>query len=163
MKKGSSIALIVVSSLFGFSSCNTANTSYLGGNVPSEIVGEWVAGSGGTSWTYNTNTGQFGTPNGSGLYVKFSSDGTYAYGVQAHQSLYGCSTYVQGFQSGYVITTDSALEFHPTQAKKKFTDTCVAKNNTEGPDNTSVWSWTWQITNEGLYVEGNGSGTLTRL
>jgi hypothetical protein len=163
MKKIASIALIAVIGLIGFSSCNTSSTSYFGGNVPPEIVGEWFAGSGGTSWMYNTNTGQFGAPNGSGLYVKFSSDGTYTYGVQGHQSLYGCNTYLQGFQSGYVITTGSKLEFHPMQAKKKFTDTCVAKNNTEEADSTSVWSWSWQITNEGLYVEGNGSGTLTRL
>lgn len=157
------ITMALLSALALFSSCNSTLAPTGRGNVPPEIAGEWFAGSGGTSWMYDPGNGHFGAPNGSGVYMKLSNDGTFVYGVQGHQSLYGCETYLQGFQTGFVVSTASTLEFHPTFGRKKFSDSCVAKNNTEGPDDLSVWTYTYQLTNDGLYVEGKGSGTLTRL
>lgn len=113
-------------------------------NVPQDLAKNWYTGSISSVNFFNTNTGQFSSPSGVGMYFKFSSDGYYEKGVILQSSLYGCSSTFYAFNSGTVAINNNRITLYPVYGKIKSEDNCVSSNNYEKPDQLGEETMIWQ-------------------
>lgn len=85
------------------------------GTIDEALVGSWYAGRGGTSIGYDTTTGTFGAPNGTGMLYAFHEDGTYQKAVQSTEDgpcLLGYVTVESGVTS---VVEPGKIALHPSK------------------------------------------------
>ncbi|HEX8247681.1 MAG TPA: hypothetical protein VF599_05900 [Pyrinomonadaceae bacterium] len=102
-----------------------------GGNVPRELLGEWVKSS--TSALYYGNGyGGYSSPSGEKVIMRFFADGTYkaAYYVQSSMSV-GCTMNVFMPSSGVFSVEGNTLKLTEKTTRTISKDTCVARYNYE--------------------------------
>lgn len=97
--------------------------------VPTALVGAWYSGTVSDINFYNRNTGQFGSPSGTGIFLKLSAEGYYEKGMLLQSSLYNCSMTFFAYNSGTLTLKDSTITLYPTYGRIKSSDNCVAENN----------------------------------
>ncbi len=110
---------------------NTQIVAGGGGNVPREILGEWVKSS--TSGLYYGNGyGGYSSPNGEKVIMHFFADGTYkaAYYVQSSMSV-GCTMNVYMPSYGVFSVEGNTLKLTEKASRTISKDTCVARYNYE--------------------------------
>jgi hypothetical protein len=121
-----------------------ANAVEPAGSLDPALDGSWYAGRGGTSIAYDSETGQFGAPNGDGLMFVFRADGTYTKVAQSVVSNAGCSTGFMAFEEGTATTQSTQLLLHPTRGHLEYFG-CTAGSETDKPIAVSDEALTWSI------------------
>lgn len=122
--------------------------------LPSELVGSWYAGRGGTSAPYDPATGSWGTPNGDGLVYLFEADGSYTKAFQSYASNGGCTTGFSAFEAGQVWMDDAMLTTHPTSGHLVFEDTCSPSLDSDEPlDSLQDETFTWELRSAELWLQ----------
>jgi hypothetical protein len=118
-----------------------------GGEMPAQIVGSWYSGQGYTTLPYDSQTGEFGMPDGQGLVFIFHDDGTYERAYQSYQSGdTGCTTGMTAYDRGTVSGGAGQFTITPEEGNTKFVDTCVSENNTEQPqDDLGPETFTYEL------------------
>lgn len=97
--------------------------------VPGALVGAWYSGTVSDINFYNRTTGNFGSPSGTGIFLKLSAEGYYEKGVLLQSSLYNCSMTFFAYNSGTITIKDSIITLYPTYGRIKSLDNCVPENN----------------------------------
>ncbi|NUM74481.1 hypothetical protein HUU40_08980 [candidate division KSB1 bacterium] len=97
--------------------------------VPTALVGAWYSGTVSDVNFYDRATGQFGSPSGTGIFLKLSAEGYYEKGVLLQSSLYNCTMTFFAYNSGTITFKDSTITLYPTYGRIKSSDNCVAENN----------------------------------
>ncbi|HLM02713.1 MAG TPA: hypothetical protein VK400_16795 [Pyrinomonadaceae bacterium] len=102
-----------------------------GGNVPREILGEWVK-SNTSLLSYGNGYGGYSSPSGEKVIMRFFADGTYkaAYYVQSSMSV-GCTMNVFMPSSGVFSVEGNTLKLFEKTSRTFSKDTCVARYNYE--------------------------------
>lgn len=115
--------------------------------VPQELIGQWYAGSGGTTAPYDPGTGSWGTPTGKGLLYVFSADGTFTKGFQSFVSSGGCTTgYTAASYGKLSFPAENRLTTRPDRGTFMYRDTCAPSLNSDEPlDDLSEETFDWAI------------------
>lgn len=101
-----------------------------GGNVPTELVGEWSYGAISPTNFWNDHTGQYsGNAYGVGAWFTFHAGGTYEQFIYQYTQNYNCQLQVWTWIRGNMDVQDSVISYFPTSGEYKVADNCVASHN----------------------------------
>lgn len=110
--------------------------------LDAQIVGDWFAGRGGTTVSYDRATGTFGSGSGGAMLFQFKADGSYVRAVRSIEDG-PCTMGYVSTDSGSVTTVGSELHLHPTHGNLH-TISCSGGADTDKPlevhDETLTWS-----------------------
>jgi hypothetical protein len=117
----------------GGSGSGTTSGAGGGGSFDPALVGSWWAGRGGTSFPYDSQTGEWGTPNGGGLGFIFRADGSFTKAVLDYTSTGSCTTGYSAFEDGTVTSDGGTLVLHKASGHIEFNSTCVPSADSDKP------------------------------
>jgi len=119
---------------------NTPRTS-----VPEVLTGEWQTGTISSINFFNSSTGAWGTPSGTGIFFKFSKDGYYEKGVLLQSTLYGHTMTFFAYNKGTMTVEDNVIIIYPTYGRIKSIDNMVQENNYEKADDLTPETMYWEV------------------
>jgi hypothetical protein len=104
------------------------NQTAASGEIPREILGEWVKSN--VSGSYITDGINYSTPNGEKLIIHFYPNGTYKsiYHVQSSMSI-ACTMIVDIFSNGTYSVGQNTLNLNEKYNHTNSKDSCVARYN----------------------------------
>lgn len=122
------------------------------GPAPSQLTGTWVSGTSTGVDYYNSTTGQWAPPSGTGALLEVHADGTFKRGVTVQLSNYGCTTSIIGHYTGRLRVDGSALTLDPTSSRQKYTSSCNSSLNYDRTVPNASLPFTWEIDGYGRLV-----------
>lgn len=131
--------------------------------VPAELAGRWFTGTLSTIQYYDSNTGQFLDPNGSGFYVIIGEDASYESGAVIDSTVAGCTARLLGHEIGTVTVDGDKLTMHRAWVKTTVKNQCgYSGDNQLGPE-TKEATWTAGADDQGRpqiqITDGFGTST----
>ena len=151
MKTARSLLLVTsIMALLGACDDPAENLDTPRSDLPAELAGDWFTGTLSTIQYYDSYSGEWQDPSGSGFYYVFGDDGDYETGAVIDSTVAGCTMRLLGNEVGTVEIDGDELTVHRHRITTTVSNTCGNDGERTQGQATRVMKWSVAADENGL-------------